>query len=64
MKYFRIFLPEGSVVTLKSETYDGLLCEIDNFFDIFKENVSYYTGYDDESIIEELTEQEINFEVM
>ena len=64
MKYFSIFLPEGSVVNLKSETYDGLLCEIDNFFDIFKENVSYYAGYDDESIIEELTEQEINFEVM
>lgn len=31
------------------------------FFDIFKESVGYYLGYDDESIIEEMKEQEVNF---
>lgn len=62
MKTFTIWLLDGKTITLKGKTYEDLLMEIDNTFDIFKENVSYYLGCDDESIIEEMKEQEINFE--
>ena len=62
MKTFTIWLLDGKSVTLQGKTYEDLLMEIDNTFDIFKENVSYYLGYDDNSIIEEMKEQEINFE--
>ena len=63
MKKFSMWLLDGTVITLKGETYEDLLMEIDNTYDIFKSNVGYYLGYDDESIIEEMEEQEINFEV-
>lgn len=62
MKTFTIWLLDGKEITLKGETYEDLLMEIDNTFDIFKESVSYYLGYDDNSIVEEMKEQEINFE--
>lgn len=62
MKEFRLWLPNGTEVVLKGETYDDLLCEIDNFFDIFKENVDYYRGYDDDSVIEQAQDEEINVE--
>ena len=61
MKEFTIYLPDGKVIVLMGKTYNDLLCEIDNFFDIFKDNVSYYLGWDDEGIIEEMKIQEINF---
>lgn len=63
MKKFSMWLLDGTVITLKGETYEDLLMEIDNTYDIFKDNVGYYLGYDDKSIIEEMEEQEINFEV-
>lgn len=63
MKKFSMRLLDGTVITLKGETYEDLLMEIDNTYDVFKDNVSYYLGYDDENIIEEMKEQEINFEV-
>lgn len=62
MKTFTMWLLDGKVITLKGETYEDLMCEIDNTLDIFKENVAYYLGVDDNSIIEEMKEQEINFE--
>lgn len=62
MKKCTLWLLDGTPVTLKAKTYQELLCEIDNFFDIFKESVSYYLGYSDETIIEEMEENEINFE--
>lgn len=62
MKTFTMWLLDGKVITLKGETYEDLICEIDNALDIFKENVAYYLGADDDSIIEEMKEQEINFE--
>ena len=46
----------------KRKTYEDLMCEIDNTLDIFKENVAYYLGADDNSIVAEMKEQEINFE--
>lgn len=61
MKEYTIYLPDGKVVVLMGKTYNDLLCEIDNFFDIFKDNVSYYLGCADESIIEEMRDQKINF---
>lgn len=61
MKEFTIYLLDGKVIALKGKDYEDLLCEIDSFFDIFKESVGYYLGYDDESIIEEMKEQEVNF---
>lgn len=61
MKKFTMWLLDGKAITLQADTYEDLLMEIDNTFDIFKENVSYYLGYDDNSIIEEMKEQEINF---
>lgn len=62
MKTFTMWLLDGKAITLKGETYEDLMCEIDNTLDIFKENVAYYLGADDDSIIEEMKEQEINFE--
>lgn len=62
MKEFHLWLLDGKEVVLKAENYDMLLCEIDNFFDIFKENVSYYLGYDDDSVLEQAKEEEINVE--
>lgn len=62
MKDFTIWLIDGTPINLKGESYDDLLCEITNFFDIFKESVGYYAGYSDESVIEEMQENEINFE--
>lgn len=61
MKKFTIWLLDGKEITLKGETYEDLICEIDNVFDILKENVAYYLGISDESIVEEMKEQEINF---
>lgn len=61
MKTFTMWLLNGKVITLKGKTYEDLMCEIDNTLDIFKENVAYYLGVDDNSIIEEMKEQEINF---
>ena len=61
MKTFTMWLLDGKEITLKGETYEDLMCEIDNTLDIFKENVAYYLGVDDNSIIEEMKEQEINF---
>ena len=62
MKTSTFWLIDGTPITLKGETYQELLCEIDNFFDIFKESVTYYLGCNDETIIEEMEENEINFE--
>lgn len=63
MKTFTIWLLNGKAITLKGETYEDLLMEIDNAFDIIKDSVAYYLGYSDESIVEEMKEQEINFEI-
>lgn len=62
MRTFTIWLLNGKAITLKGKTYEDLLMEIDNAFDIIKDSVAYYLGYSDESIIEEMKEQEINFE--
>ena len=62
MKIFTMWLLDGKEITLKGETYEDLICEIDNTLDIFKENVAYYLRADDDSIIKEMKEQEINFE--
>lgn len=62
MKECHLWLLDGTEIVLKGETFNDLLCEIDNFFDIFKENVTYYLGYDDKSIIEQAKEEEINIE--
>lgn len=62
MKECHLWLLDGTEIVLKGERYEDLLCEIDNFFDIFKENVSYYLGYDDKSVIEQAKEEEINIE--
>lgn len=62
MKECHLWLLDGTEIVLKGERYEDLLCEIDNFFDIFKDNVSYYLGYDDKSIIEQAKEEEINIE--
>lgn len=62
MKTFKMWLLDGKEITLKGETYEDLICEIDNTLDIFKENVAYYLGADDDSIVEEMKEKEINFE--
>ena len=62
MKTFTMWLLDGKEITLKGETYEDLMCEIDNTLDIFKENVAYYLGVDDDSIVKEMKEQEINFE--
>ena len=53
MKTFTMWLLDGKEITLKGKTYEDLMCEIDNTLDIFKENVAYYLGADDDSIIEE-----------
>ena len=62
MKECHLWLLDGTEIVLKGKRYEDLLCEIDNFFDIFKENVTYYLGYDDKSIIEQAKEEEINIE--
>lgn len=62
MKECHLWLLDGTEIVLKGERYEDLLCEIDNFFDIFKDNVSYYLGYDDKSVIEQAKEEEINIE--
>ena len=62
MKNFHLWLLDGTEIVLKGETFDDLLGEIDNFFDIFKENVTYYLGYGDKSIIKQAKEEEINIE--
>lgn len=62
MKECHLWLLDETEIVLKGETFDDLLGEIDNFFDIFKENVTYYLGYDDKSIIEQAKEEEINIE--
>ena len=62
MQEFHLWLLDGQEIVLKAKDVEGLLCEIDNFFDIFKENVAYYLGYDDDSVIEQAQEQEINIE--
>ena len=64
MKTFTMWLLDGKEITLKGKTYEDLMCEIDNTLDIFKENVAYYLGADDDSIVAEMKEQEINFEVL
>lgn len=60
MKNCHLWLLDGTEVVLEGKTYEDLLCEIDNFFDIFKESVGYYLGYDDNSVIEEALDEEIN----
>lgn len=62
MKEYHLWLLDGTEIVLKGETFDDLLGEIDNFFDIFKESVTYYLGYDDKSVIEQAKEKEINIE--
>lgn len=62
MKECHLWLLDGTEIVLKGKTFDDLLGEIDNFFDIFKESVTYYLGYDDNSIIEQAKEEEINIE--
>ena len=60
MKSFTIFLLDGKKVTIQADNYTSLLFDIDRFIDILKENVCYYAGYDDNSIIEQAVEQGIN----
>lgn len=55
MKTFEMNLMEDKTIIIKGETYEDLLGEIDR--------VVYYLGSSDDSIIEELKEEEINFEV-
>lgn len=63
MKEFMLWLIDGTPIVLKGESYDDLLMEITNFFDIFKEDVCYYMGYSDESVIEKAQENNINIEI-
>ena len=67
MKECHLWLLDGTEIVLKGETFDDLLREINNFFNIFKENVSYYLGYDelgydDKNVIEQAKEEGINIE--
>ena len=55
---FTFWLPEGKTATVKADNYELLLQEIDRFFDVFKENVSYYLGYNDEEVIRQAIEDE------
>ena len=63
MKSYTMWLLDGKRVTLQAENYEALLCEIDSLIDILKENVCYYAGYDDDSIIEQAIEENINLKV-
>ena len=60
----RLFLLEGKEVSIKANRYEDLMCEIDNFFDIFKDNVTYYSGYGDQDIINQAQDEGINLEVI
>lgn len=63
MKTFEMNLMEDKTIIIKGETYEDLLGEIDRALDVIKSNVIYYLGSSDDSVIEELKEEEINFEV-
>lgn len=62
MKECHLWLLDGTEIVLKGKTFDDLLGEIDNFFDIFKESCCYYLGYDDNSVIKQAQDEEINIE--
>lgn len=63
MKTFEMNLMEDKTIIIKGETYEDLLGEIDRALDVIKSNVVYYLSSSDDSVIEELKEEEINFEV-
>ena len=63
MKTFSLYLLDGTEITIKGKNYEELLFELDEVFNILKNNVGYYFGASDNTIIEELKEQELNVEV-
>lgn len=63
MKTFSLYLLDDTEITIKGKNYEELLSELDEVLDIFKSNVSYYFGASDDTIIEEIKEQELNVEV-
>ena len=54
-----MYLPEGAEIELVANDYQELLQYIDIAIDKIKENTSYYLGYNDQTIIDELVEEEI-----
>lgn len=54
-----MYLPEGAEIELVANDYQELLQYIDIVIDKIKENTSYYLGYNDQTIIDELVEEEI-----
>ncbi|MCI9585691.1 MAG: hypothetical protein HFH45_03560 [Bacilli bacterium] len=58
-KQYTLFLHEGEEVTLEGESWEEIIEKIDKVLDIIKENTCYYAGYNDESIISELKEEDL-----
>lgn len=54
-----MYLPEGAEIELVANDYQELLQYIDIVIDKIKENTSYYLGCSDQTIIDELKEEEI-----
>ena len=54
-----MYLPKGAEIELVANDYQELLQYIDIVIDKIKENTSYYLGYNDQTIIDELIEEEI-----
>lgn len=57
--YNTMYLPEGAEIELVANDYQELLQYIDIVVDKIKENTSYYLGYNDQTIIDELVEEGI-----
>lgn len=57
--YDIIYLPDGAEIELVANDYQELLQYIDIVIDKIKEHTTYYLGYDDQTIIDELTEEGI-----
>lgn len=63
MKTFSLWLHDGTCITVKGKTYDELLSNIDIVIDKMKDATTYYLGYSDETIIQELQDEEVDIEV-
>lgn len=63
MKKFYLWLPDGKCIMVKGQNYDDLLSNIDIVVDKIKESTTYYLGCNDDTIIEELLEEEVNIDV-
>lgn len=64
MKEYYLTLPDGKMINVKGKTYDDLLCNIDLVIDKINESCTYYLGYSDDTIIEELQDDEVDIEVI